>query len=439
MGTLIYDRKIEEDGRTYYCPPVSRLKSNGEYFSCPMVFEQLDNSFEAVKLGDLTKEHEDPFIHYQIEWNKLTKKNGKVAINTEELFENFFSLIPEHVRILLREGKLRVVISDMLNHNSVVGDLDDDNLILEIQQSANEYEIPGESVKFITGDYTSPRRWKKYIKDNDVENPISCGYVCMQGSAYRHYDLFETGEFVEPTDRKIEKLFLSLNRKPRIQRVLFLSLLEKHDILDMGYVSALEKVNVKPEKLKFNDLIKILKERDAPDNKNILDDEFFEYAEAVRKKLPLILDIENLADVKPLDSEYVEQTAGYYNKSLFSVIIESTYRNCGSYLTQNVFKSIVAKHPFMIVGQRGVIKSLQNLGFKTFDEFIDEKYDNKTHYVRRVDSMVNELVKFAKLNKKDQDKMLTDMEDILNYNHDYFYNGFQNLVNEQIEKEIFTK
>lgn len=439
MGTLIYSKKIEEDGRTYYCPPVSNQKSNGKIFSCPMVFEQIGNDFKSVKIEDLTAEHEDPFIHYQIEWSKLPKEDGKVTFNTEELFKDFFSIIPEHIRIIIRENKLRVVISDMLNHNSVVGDLGDDNLILEIQKSADKYDIPGDQVKFISGDYTTPRRWKKYIKDNDIDNPISCGYVCLQGTSYRHSDPFETDKLQEPAEREIEKVFLSLNRKPRIQRVLFLLLLEKYDILDLGFVSALEKVNVVPAKLEFSDLIKILKERDAPNNKSILDDELFEHAEAVREKLPLILDIENLADVKPLDAGYIEQTAEYYNKSFISVIIESTYRNCGTYLTQNVFKSIVAKHPFMIVGQKGVIKNLQHLGFKTFNDFIDEKYDNKTHYVRRVDAMVNELVKFANLHKDDLKKVLLKMEDVLNYNHHYFYNGFQDLVNEQIEKEIFIK
>ena len=65
-----------------------------------------------------------------------------------------------------------------------------------------------------------------------------------------------------------------------------------------------------------------------------------------------------------------------YNQSYYSVVSETVYFNTYSFFTEKIAKPILAKRPFVSFSGQNYLKNLKQLGFKTFDNVIDESYDN---------------------------------------------------------------
>jgi hypothetical protein len=65
-----------------------------------------------------------------------------------------------------------------------------------------------------------------------------------------------------------------------------------------------------------------------------------------------------------------------YNQSYYSVVSETVYFNTYSFFTEKIAKPILAKRPFVVFCGQHYLKNLKQLGFKTFDNVIDESYDN---------------------------------------------------------------
>lgn len=84
-----------------------------------------------------------------------------------------------------------------------------------------------------------------------------------------------------------------------------------------------------------------------------------------------------------------------YAKSLINVVTETYYRqewnNTGNlFFSEKIWKPIVCKQAFIIVGPKHSLKYLKELGFRTFDEIWDESYDNED-YKKRLYMAANSL------------------------------------------------
>ena len=66
----------------------------------------------------------------------------------------------------------------------------------------------------------------------------------------------------------------------------------------------------------------------------------------------------------------------FYALSDFSIVTESSFsREAATRFTEKTLKSILAAHPWVVVGDSFILQVVRNMGFKTFGEFIDERYD----------------------------------------------------------------
>jgi hypothetical protein len=65
-------------------------------------------------------------------------------------------------------------------------------------------------------------------------------------------------------------------------------------------------------------------------------------------------------------------------ESWVSVVSEASFgdgeHTC--FLSEKTFKSIACNHPFIVLGNRGSLSYLRDMGYKTFSNFFDESYDN---------------------------------------------------------------
>lgn len=114
--------------------------------------------------------------------------------------------------------------------------------------------------------------------------------------------------------------------------------------------------------------------------------------------------------------------------ALINVVTETVFYHKKLHLTEKVFKPIVARRPFMLVGAPGNLAYLRSYGFKTFSRWIDESYDDELDNDKRLQMVVNELVKLSKLDYNSQLQMLQEMQEVLDYNFMHFYTNFKSII-----------
>jgi len=78
--------------------------------------------------------------------------------------------------------------------------------------------------------------------------------------------------------------------------------------------------------------------------------------------------------------------ADHFVQSYCSIILETHFDADGSrgaFLTEKTFKAIKNGHPFVIIGPQGSLSALRDLGYRTFDQDIDNTYDCVPNNTRR--------------------------------------------------------
>lgn len=76
----------------------------------------------------------------------------------------------------------------------------------------------------------------------------------------------------------------------------------------------------------------------------------------------------------------------HYSDSYCNLVLETHFDADGSggaFLTEKTFKPIKHGQPFVIVGAPGSLQALRDLGYRTFDHAIDNRYDLETNNTQR--------------------------------------------------------
>ena len=141
---------------------------------------------------------------------------------------------------------------------------------------------------------------------------------------------------------------------------------------------------------------------------------------------PLIIDTE-----RPSGELSAKINLEDLTSALWHVVTETVYFFDKMHLTEKIFKPIVAKRPFILVGAPGNLAYLKSYGFKTFDQWIDESYDTETDHYIRIEKITDQI---EKLCSQDMTTMHKEMQSVLEYNYNHFYNEFRNIiVNELVD------
>ena len=117
----------------------------------------------------------------------------------------------------------------------------------------------------------------------------------------------------------------------------------------------------------------------------------------------------------------------YYHSSDFLVVRETLFRN-DTFITEKTWKAIAMKKPFILVGSLHTLRYLKELGFRTFDTWIDESYDNETNLQKRAMMIYNEVDKLANLDPDSFRKMIAEMMEVVDHNYYHLKETFSNNV-----------
>lgn len=109
----------------------------------------------------------------------------------------------------------------------------------------------------------------------------------------------------------------------------------------------------------------------------------------------------------------------WYSEIFVDVICETWYTGNSFYITEKFWRSVVTKTPFIIQGSQNILTNLKKLGFKTFDEYWDEGYQEDPSYYNLIE--IKKVLEFiSKKSISELNDMYNDMQDILEHNRQLF-------------------
>jgi hypothetical protein len=115
-----------------------------------------------------------------------------------------------------------------------------------------------------------------------------------------------------------------------------------------------------------------------------------------------------------------------HNATFMSIVTETLIDESVLFISEKIWKPIVVGHPFMILGNVGTLKYIKDLGFKTFDRWFDESYDNELVHHKRVDIIVNEINKYRDKSVEELRVIREEMKEICTFNRNRFIEIIKN-------------
>lgn len=238
---------------------------------------------------------------------------------------------------------------------------------------------------------------------------------------YRGYKFNKA--LLRPSIRKINKKFITFNRitgHNRVYRSIFIAELNKKKLLKYGNISYSD---VCPVHGHYSENLSYAVNNFSINNNYILETK----SNLDKINYPLRLDNPTLSSI-PNGSQTIGPL-NYLMESFLHVVTETCFWERKKHLTEKIFKPIVAKQPFVLLGCAHNLSYLKEYGFKTFDSWWDERYDLIEDPIQRINAVVEIIETISKMSNSQLEKILQDMELVLNYNFNWFYSDeFLNLA-----------
>ena len=251
----------------------------------------------------------------------------------------------------------------------------------------------------------------KILKEFDF---IDCNYFFHAFAAadwYRGYRY--CAELIDPSKRTIQKKYITFNRLTggaRAYRSFLVAELAQHNLLDQGHVSYSE-VCTEHGHYEQNIL--------ATQSERGVSAEYIIHARYALDRIKYPLRIDNEGAI-PNGSQTLGPISALM-ESFLHVVTETCYWDEKTHLTEKIFKPIVARQPFVLLGCANNLKYLRSYGFKTFDAWWDESYDSITNPIERLQAVVKIINDICTMSSDDLTAMLRAMQHVLDYNYNRFY------------------
>lgn len=357
--TLVYNQSLERDST------VSELDYLGKKYK--INFYSIDDDFTGkylIPIGVNQSPKEWMCDFYE---------------GNEYNFKNIFDRLPTKYFTDLQLGRAYLMID-----NSLEGYHSDD-IFEYLHNSAVSRFISPRNIIYVTGNLIIDERLEKWKSLNKGKIPIRV-------IPYPHFE-FDIGaktfdfrkhdgsplpttwthhQHKESLGDGAVKLYNFLSKKPRDHRAWMYSSLSKWNMLGAGIVSM--------NPTEYNEKIVIdYNELSAEDVTNM------------NSTLPIYAYDDNTND-KEFDYYMYNFNQRAVLDSYISIISETHFEDAQGtlFLSEKTFKTIACQSPFMVLGNKGSLKKLKQMGYKTFDDIIDESYD-ELDSIHRINAIIDEL------------------------------------------------
>jgi hypothetical protein len=297
--------------------------------------------------------------------------------------------------------------ADVLNKKAFIvfryiyeGNMNESGLLEKFNKLVADLSLPKEQILVFHG-------------DQNVDNYKNCDFTYVSTNVFPYWIQQYKKETL--VSYNPDKLFLCYNRIIREHRVLLLGLLKRNELIEQGIVSLGHCTHAHLRNINRNVLNGTLTETELLFLFNITG------------KSPDNLSL--TADCNPASNIVPE----HYQNTFVSLINETLTDTV--FFSEKIYKPILMGHPFILVGGKGSLKKLRDLGFKTFDKWWDESYDECDCFIDRCAKIIEILSSLNNKNTKQLQLMRSFMRPILKHNQD-LYNDMIKTTPFGIDREI---
>jgi hypothetical protein len=110
-----------------------------------------------------------------------------------------------------------------------------------------------------------------------------------------------------------------------------------------------------------------------------------------------------------------------YQTTNLEVVLETLFDDDRLHLTEKTLRPIACGHPFILIATQGSLEYLRGYGFKTFHNIIDETYDTIADPAQRLEAILIEMNRIAKLPHDAKQQIYAALRSIAEYNQQRFF------------------
>jgi hypothetical protein len=165
---------------------------------------------------------------------------------------------------------------------------------------------------------------------------------------------------------------------------------------------------------------------------NLLNNSLYTFVRYNNRRLPAQYELPDLNGkdypIAGRDQEIFEPP---YNESSYHIVSETNDNDNDIFMTEKIWKPIMAKQPFIVHGNHGYLKKLREMGFKTFDGIIDESYDLEKDRNKKIDLITRSCQKLLMSKWKD---VYANTKSQREHNYENFWNreSLKNEINKTV-------
>lgn len=245
---------------------------------------------------------------------------------------------------------------------------------------------------------------------------------------YRHYTDHVPAANIEHGHKDLH--FLSINNRASPHRQLAYYFFEKFDLRKKSYFSY--HGSLKRSSLKSHHE---LSDNYPPDN-NIwylagLD------LNRLNQQLPVTIPGDTFNNAVTEDCDWTHGQDFFYKNTFCSFVLDTYCSEDHVVLDEKSFKPLAYGHPFLLLCNRGGLKTLQSIGFKTFGDFWDESYDDLQGY-DRLEAIFKLILEIEKWSIDQINLVYNNMLPVIKHNQEHFYKSLP-VMFEQHQPQLFSR
>jgi hypothetical protein len=321
--------------------------------------------------------------------------------------EHFWKFISKKAMESILHGKCKIFID-----YSMEPFVDRDTYV-DIHNSLNGSDIPNGTIIMGINSFNAKELYESYFPQSERKLMVRNLPFCLDHSSWYYNDCIRRNnricmnevDFHNTKNTIRDNHFLMKIRNAREHRLAVLYQMASDDLLKYGDWSFLS------ESASYN-TSSVEHVIDRYNLKNLR----LGKIKSIYDTAPHLLKSEQNTDYNKINA-WTDDAFKQHSDSYFEICFETfIHTECKS-LTEKVFKPIINFQPFIFVAFPGALRLLRELGFKTFDGYIDESYDIETNNAIRMKLITKEIDRLCKMSKDEIHEWYWKMEEILIHNH----------------------
>jgi hypothetical protein len=217
-----------------------------------------------------------------------------------------------------------------------------------------------------------------------------------------------------------EKHFLCLNRVSRTGRLLIFAVIASNRKLDSKSILSIGSGVHSPKPTNKHNYVSITSSTEGePLNK--------QDTESIPSRLQNFINSYNWDEQRHIldnlnnDNKALSINLNFHQSTFVNIVTETLYSKKTLFFSEKIFKPIYMLQPFILIGNPHSLRELKKLGYKTFDRWWDESYDEEENLVKRILKIEKVLIRLSKLNPDELHSITTAMEDTLTHNYSVLF------------------